>query len=250
VGNFLENKVAIVTGSARGIGSAIAKRFAHEGASVAIHYFSRNEDANSTLASIEGAGGCAFVLQGDVRVQADVDRLFSETIERYGRVDIVVNNAALDDFVPLADISETHYRDHFDTNVFGMLLMAKGASRYMERSGCCILNISSLSSTHPAPASAVYGGSKAAVDAITATLAEELGPRGIRVNALNPGMVETEGLGELGFITPEFRDHIAGLTPLRRLGKPDDIAAAAALLCSDDARWITGQYIRASGGLR
>jgi 3-oxoacyl-[acyl-carrier protein] reductase len=160
-----------------------------------------------------------------------------------------VNNAALDDFVPLKQITEEHFHSHFEVNVLGMLLAVKEAVKYMEKNDGCILNISSLSSTHPAAGSAVYGGSKAAVDAITATLALELGPNGIRVNAINPGMVKTEGLDELGFITPEFRNQIAAMTPLRRLGEPEDIAAAAVLFCSEDAGWITGECIRVSGGL-
>jgi 3-oxoacyl-[acyl-carrier protein] reductase len=159
-----------------------------------------------------------------------------------------VNNAALDDFVPLKQITEEHFHSHFEVNVLGMLLAVKEAVKYMEKNDGCILNISSLSSTHPAAGSAVYGGSKAAVDAITATLALELGPNGIRVNAINPGMVKTEGLDELGFITPEFRNQIAAMTPLRRLGEPEDIAAAAVLFCSEDAGWITGECIRVSGG--
>jgi 3-oxoacyl-[acyl-carrier protein] reductase len=246
---MLNGKVAIITGGARGIGSAIAKRFAVERAKVVINYFSRKAEAENTLAAILNAGGNAFISQGDVRVASAVKRLFAETNERFGHVDILVNNAALDDFVPLGHITEEHYRSHFDINVFGLLLMAKEAAQHLPRHGC-ILNISSLSSTHPAPASAVYGGSKAAVDSITATLAEELGPAGIRVNAINPGMVKTAGLDELEFITPEFRAAIAAATPLRRLGEPEDIAAAAVLLCHDDAQWITGQCIRVSGGLR
>jgi 3-oxoacyl-[acyl-carrier protein] reductase len=247
--NMLNGRVAIITGGARGIGSAIAKRFAAEGAKVAINYFSRRTEAENTCAAIRDTGGNAFILQGDLRVASEVRRLFAETNERFGHVDTVVNNAALDDFVPLGHITEEHYRSHFDINVYGLLLMAQEASKHLAKHGC-ILNISSLSSTHPAPGSAVYGGSKAAVDSITATLAEELGPVGIRVNAINPGMVKTEGLDELEFITPEFRAGIAAATPLRRLGEPKDIAAAAVLLCHDDARWITGQCIRVSGGLR
>jgi 3-oxoacyl-[acyl-carrier protein] reductase len=245
----LNNKVAVITGAARGIGSAIAKRFAAEGARVVINYASRKDDAERTMAAIQAKGGVAITFQADITKASAVEELFTAANERFGRIDILVNNAALDDFVPLKQITEEHFHSHFEVNVLGMLLAVKEAVKYMQKNDGCILNISSLSSTHPAAGSAVYGGSKAAVDAITATLALELGPNGIRVNAINPGMVKTEGLDELGFITPEFRNQIAAMTPLRRLGEPEDIAAAAVLFCSEDAGWITGECIRVSGGL-
>jgi 3-oxoacyl-[acyl-carrier protein] reductase len=244
----LSNKVAVITGAARGIGSAIAKRFAAEGAVVVINYASRKEDAERTMAAIQAKGGVAITFQADITKASAVEQLFTAANERFGRIDILVNNAALDDFVPLNQITEEHFHSHFEVNVLGMLLAVKEAVKYMEKNNGCILNISSLSSTHPAAGSVVYGGSKAAVDAITATLALELGPNGIRINAINPGMVKTEGLDELSFITPEFRNHIAAMTPLCRLGEPEDIAAAAVLFCSGDAHWITGQCIRVSGG--
>jgi len=249
ISKTLSNKVAVITGAARGIGSAIAKRFAAEGALVVINYASRKEDAERTMAAIQAKGGVAITFQADMTKASAVEQLFTAANERFGRIDILVNNAALDDFVPLNQITEEHFHRHFEVNVLGMLLAVKEAVKYMEKNNGCILNISSLSSTHPAAGSAVYGGSKAAVDAITATLALELGPNGIRINAINPGMVKTEGLDELSFITPEFRNQIAAMTPLCRLGEPEDIAAAAVLFCSGDARWITGQCIRVSGGL-
>jgi 3-oxoacyl-[acyl-carrier protein] reductase len=218
----LSNKVAVITGAARGIGSAIAKRFAAEGARVVINYASRKDDAERTMAAIQAKGGVAITFQADITKASAVEELFTAANERFGRIDILVNNAALDDFVPLKQITEEDFHSHFEVNVLGMLLAVKEAVKYMEKNDGCIFNISSLSSTHPAAGSAVYGGSKGAVDAITAALALELGPRGIRVNAINPGMVKTEGLDELGFI----------------------IAAAAVLFCSEDAGWITGECIR------
>src|SRR5260221_705529 len=166
------------------------------------------------MAAIQAKGGVAITFQADITKASAVEELFTAANERFGGIDILVNNAALDDFVPLKQITEEHFHSHFEVNVLGMLLAVKEAVKYMEKNHGCILNISSLSSTHPAAGSAVYGGSKAAVDAITATLALELGPNGIRVNAINPGMVKTEGLDELGFITPEFRNQIAAMTPL------------------------------------
>ena len=220
----LNNKVAVITGAARGIGSAIAKRFAAEGALVVINYASRKEEAERTMAAIQAKGGVAITFQADITKASAVEQLFTAANERFGRIHILVNNAALDDFVPLNQITKEHFHSHFEVNVLGMLLTVKEAVKYMEKNDGCILNISSLSSTHPAAGSAVYGGSKAAVDAITATLALELGPNGIRVNAINPGMVKTEGLDELSFITPEFRNQIAAMTPLCRLGEPADVS--------------------------
>lgn len=245
----LYGKVAIITGAARGIGAAIGKRFAAEGAAVSLSYLSREAQAQAALAAIRDAGADAMLTRVDVRRQQDVQYLFDETVRQFGKVDIVVNNAAVNQRMALEDITEQQFRHHFDVNVLGMLLVAQEAARHLQRSGC-ILNISSLSSTIPSAGSALYGGSKAAVDAITATLAVELGPRGIRVNAINPGITQTEQLDEQAFVTPELRAYVSNMTPLRRLGTPEDIAAAAVLLCSGDAGWITGQCVRLSGGFR
>jgi len=245
----LKDKVAVITGAARGIGSAIAKRFAAEGASVVINYAMRKTEAERTLAAIEAGRGKAFIFQADITRASEVEKLFAATKERFGRLDVLVNNAGLDDFMPLEQVTEQHFRSHYNVNVLGVILVVKEAIKYIDKKHGCILNIGSLSSTHPHQGDLVYGGSKAATDAMTASLALELGPSGIRVNSINPGMVKTEGLGELTFITQEIRDGIAAITPLRRLGEPEDIAAAAVLFCSDDARWITGQCIRVSGGL-
>jgi 3-oxoacyl-[acyl-carrier protein] reductase len=247
--NLLHGKVAIVTGAARGIGAAISRRFAAEGAAVCFCYHSRMGEAERTLQTIEAAGGTAIMMQVDIRSEVDVGHLFAETKRRFGRVDIVVNNAAVNQRITVEHFNEEQYRQLFDANVLGLLLMAREAGKYLEPAGC-ILNISSLASTNPSPGSLLYGGSKAAVDAITATLAVEMGPRGIRVNAINPGVVKTEQLDELPGMTPELRAQVSRMTPLQRLGEPEDIAAAAVLLCGDDARWITGQCIRVSGGLR
>jgi len=245
----LHGKVAIITGAARGIGAAIGKRFAAEGAAVSLSYLSRESEARVTAEGIRAGGASAILTRADVRQQQDVQRLFDETVKHFGKVDIVVNNAAVNQRMTVENITEQQFRHHFDVNVLGMLLMAQEATRHLQRDGC-ILNISSLSSTIPSAGSALYGGSKAAVDAITATLAVELGPKGIRVNAINPGVTQTEQLDEQSFVTPELRAYVSNMTPLRRLGVPDDIAAAAVLLCSGDAGWITGQCVRLSGGFR
>jgi 3-oxoacyl-[acyl-carrier protein] reductase len=247
--NLLNGKVAVITGAARGIGSAIAKRFATEGASVVINYATRKTEAERTRAAIEAKGGKAFIFQADITKVSEVEKLFAAAKKHFGRLDILVNNAGLDDFMPLQQITEEHFHSHYNVNVLGVLLAVKEAVKYIDKKHGCILNIGSLSSTHPHEGDLVYGGSKAATDAMTASLALELGPSGIRVNSINPGMVKTEGLDELTFITQEIRDGIAAMTPMRRVGEPEDIAAAAVLFCSDDARWITGQCIRVSGGL-
>jgi 3-oxoacyl-[acyl-carrier protein] reductase len=247
--DVLSGKVAVITGAARGIGSAIAKRFAAEGPSVVINYATRKTEAERTLATIEARRGKAFIFQADITRASQVEKLFATTKERFGRLDILVNNAGLDDFMPLQQITEEHFHSHYNVNVLGLILVVKEAVKYIDQKHGCILNIGSLSSTHPHEGDLVYGGSKAATDAMTASLALELGPSGIRVHSINLGMVETEGLDELSFITQKVRDGIAAMTPMRRLGEPEDIAAAAILFCSDDARWITDQCIRVSGGL-
>jgi 3-oxoacyl-[acyl-carrier protein] reductase len=248
--NLLTGKVAIVTGAARGIGAAIARRFAAEGASVSLSYLTRMSEAEATLAAILDVGGNAAITQADVREELDVQRLFAETRARFGRVDIVVNNAAVNHRMTIGNLSVADFRRHFDVNVLGVLLVAKEAARSLERDGC-ILNVSSLSSMTPGAGSCLYGGSKAAVDGITATLAIELGQKGIRVNAINPGMTLTAQLDELPFVTPEFLSLVRGMTPLQRLGTAEEIAGAAVALCSHQtASWITGQCVRVSGGFR
>jgi 3-oxoacyl-[acyl-carrier protein] reductase len=246
---LLNGKVAVITGAARGIGSAIAKRFAAEGASVVINYATRKTEAERTLAAIKAKGGRALIFQADITKASEVEELFAATKEHYGRLDILLNNAGLDDFMPLQQTTEEHFHSHYNVNVLGLILAVKEAVKYLDKKHGCILNIGSLSSTHSHEGDLVYGGSKAATDAMTASLALELGPSGIRVNSVNPGMVKTEGLDELPFITQEVRDGIAAMTPMRRVGEPEDIAAAAVLFCSDDARWITGQCILVSGEL-
>ncbi|HEY4046511.1 MAG TPA: glucose 1-dehydrogenase [Acidobacteriaceae bacterium] len=245
----LDSKIAVITGAARGIGSAIAKRFAAEGASVVINYLTRKDEAERTMGAIQSEGGTAFLFQADITKASEVKALFAATVDRFGGLNILVNNAGLNEKAPLQQVTEEHFHKHFNVNVLGMLQASREASQYLEANHGCILNISSLTSNHPARGSAVYGGSKAAVEAITATLALELGPSNIRVNSISPGVVKTEQLEELSFMTPEVRGQIAAMTPLRRLGEPEDIAAAAVILCSHDARWITGQSIRVSGGL-
>jgi 3-oxoacyl-[acyl-carrier protein] reductase len=246
---ILDGKVAVVTGAARGIGSAIAKRFAAEGASVVINYLTRKDEAERTMSAIQSEGGTACLFKADITKAFEVKALFAATVERFGGLDVLVNNAGLNEKAPLQQVTEEHFHKHFNVNVLGLLQTSREAALYLEDSHGCILNISSLTSIHPARGSAVYGGSKAAVDAITATLALELGPSHIRVNSISPGVVKTEQLDELSFMTSAVRDQIAAMTPLRRLGEPEDIAAAALILCSHDARWITGQSICVTGGL-
>jgi 3-oxoacyl-[acyl-carrier protein] reductase len=211
--NLLHGKVAIVTGAARGIGAAICRRFATEGATVSFCYHSRKGQAERSLQTIQTAGDTAMMMQADIRSEVDIQYLFAETKRRFGKVDIVVNNAAMNRPTLVESFTEELYRKHFDANVLGLLLMAREASKYLEPAGC-ILNISSISSETPTAGYSMFGGSKAAVDAITATLAVELGPRGIRVNAINPGMTQTEQLDGVPGVTPELRAQVSMMTPL------------------------------------
>ena len=246
----LQDKVAIVTGASKGIGAAIARHLADEGAAVVVNYASSRAEADRVVAEITRNGGRAIAVQANVTKQADVDRLFAETKKAFGRLDILVNNAGVYAFVPLEDITEDHFRKQFDTNVLSVLLASKTAVRYFDAAGGSIVNISSLASTLAPATSAVYSASKAAVDAVTRALASELGPRKIRVNAINPGTVETEGVHAAGFMESDFLKDAVAKTPLGRLGQPDDIARVAVFLTSPDAAWVTGETVLATGGLR
>ncbi|MGU7779750.1 glucose 1-dehydrogenase [Burkholderia sp. PU8-34] len=245
----LAGKVAVVTGGSKGIGAAIAKALAAEGASVVVNYASSKAGAEAVVSAIAEAGGNAIAVGGDVSKAADAQRIVETAVETYGRLDILVNNSGVYEFAPIEAITEEHFRRQFDTNVLGVLLTTQAAVKHLGE-GASIINISSVVTTITPPASAVYSGTKGAVDAITGVLARELGPRQIRVNAINPGVVVTEGTHSAGVIGSELESSSVSQTPLGRVGQPDDIASIAVFLASDDARWMTGELVRASGGMR
>jgi len=246
----LKDKVAIVTGASKRIGASIAKHLADEGAAVVVNYASSKDGADRVVAEITGDGGRAIAVQANVAKQADIDRLFAETVKAFGRLDILVNNAGIYEFLPLADITEEHFHKQVDLNVLGVLLASKAAVQHFDSAGGSIVNISSSASTLTPATTAVYSATKAAVDAITRSLAKELGPRNIRVNAVNPGMVETEGVHAAGLHESEFRKQLESQTPLGRIGQPRDIAPAVVFLASGDSGWITGETLLIAGGLR
>ncbi len=245
----LTGKVAVVTGASKGIGAAIAKALAAEGASVVVNYASSKAGADAVVSAITAAGGKAVAVGGDVSKAADAQGIVDTAIETYGRLDILVNNSGVYEFAPIEAITEAHYRKQFDTNVLGVLLTTQAAVKHLGE-GASIINVSSVASTITPPESAVYSGTKGAVDAITGVLARELGPKKIRVNAINPGMIVTEGTRSAGVIGSDMEQFMVSQTPLGRVGQPDDIASAAVFLASDDARWLTGEHIIASGGMR
>jgi 3-oxoacyl-[acyl-carrier protein] reductase len=245
----LTDKVAIVTGASKGIGASIAKHLAAEGAAVVVNYASGKADADRVVAEITSNGGRAVAVQGSVTQQTNIDRLFSETKRVFGRLDILVNNAGIYEFLPLGDVTEAHFHKQFDVNVLGLILASQAAVKHFDATGGSIVNISSAASTLTPPNTAVYTATKAAVDAVTRSLAKELGPRNIRVNAINPGMVDTEGVRAGGFDAGDFRKELEAKTPLGRIGQPGDIAPAAVFLASSDSRWITGETLRVAGGL-
>lgn len=246
----LAGKVAIVTGASKGIGAGIAKQLAAEGASVVVNYATSKEGADRVANEITKHGGKAITVKADVAKADEVDRLFTETKKAFGRLDILVNNAGVYEFSPIGDFTEGHFHKQFDINVLGLLLASRKAASYFGPEGGSIINISSAVSTFTPPNSAVYTGTKGAVDAITRTLAKELGPRNIRVNSINPGMVVTEGVVAAGFSESEFRAQIEAQTPLGRIGEVQDIAPAAVFFASSDASWITGETLFVAGGLR
>ena len=248
--NKLTGKVAVVTGASKGIGAAIAKSLASEGASVVVNYASSKTGADKVVAEITGAGGKAIAVQGDVSKHADIDRLFAETTKAYGKVDILVNNAGIYEFAPLEQVTEAHFHKQFNLNVLGLLLTTQEALKHFNPAGGSVINTSSVVSTLGVMGGAVYSATKASVDAVTRTLAKELGARNIRVNSVNPGMVETEGTHSAGIEGSEFQDKTKAATPLGRLGKPQDIAPAVVFLASADSSWITGETLFISGGFR
>lgn len=246
----LAGKVAVVTGASKGIGAAIAKHLAAEGAAVVVNYFSSQEGADRVVQDIARNGGKALAVKADVSQLAEIKRLFSETKKAFGRLDILVNNAGVYEFSAIESVTEEHFYKHFDLNVLGLILTSQEAAKHFGSDGGSIINISSVVSSLTPPNSSVYTGTKGAVDAITKELAKELGPRKIRVNAINPGIVITEGVLAGGFAEGEFRKQIEAQTPLGRIGQPEDIAPAAAFLASQDASWITGETLAIAGGLR
>lgn len=244
----LKGKVAVVTGASKGIGAAIAKRLAANGARVVVNYASSRQGAENVVAEIAKAGGEAIAVGGSVANEADIDQLFAETTKAFGRLDILVNNAGVYGFAPLEQVTAADYKRHYDTNVLGLLLTTKAALPHFPPEGGSVVNISSVVSTLAPAAASVYSSTKGAVDTITKSLAKELGPRKIRVNAINPGLVITEGTQSAGIVNSDFERRAIAETPLGRAGQPDDIAAPVAFLASDDARWITGETIFVSGG--
>jgi 3-oxoacyl-[acyl-carrier protein] reductase len=248
--NKLAGKVAVVTGASKGIGASIAKQLAAEGALVVVNYSSSKTDAVKVAGEITDRGGKAITVQADLAKRADVERLFAESKKAFGRLDILVNNAGVYEFSPLESVTEEHFHKHFNLNVLGLILASQAAARLFDAAGGSIINISSVVSTLAVPNAAVYSGTKGAVDAITRSLASELGPRGIRVNAIRPGMVETEGTHSAGITESDLRKQVEMQTPLGRIGQPGDIASAAVFLASADSSWITGETLVISGGYR
>jgi 3-oxoacyl-[acyl-carrier protein] reductase len=246
----LTDKVAVVTGASKGIGAGIAKQLAAEGAAVVVNYASSKTDADKVVDEISKRGGKAIAVQGDVAKKKDIERLFAEAKEAFGKIDILVNNAGVYDFKPLEEITENEFHREFNTNVLGMMLATQESLKHFGPEGGSIINIGSLASSLTPPTAVIYNATKGAVDAITRTLAKELGPRKIRVNSINPGMVITEGAIAGGYTEGDMRKNFEAQTPLGRVGQPRDIAPAAVFLASADSEWITGETLRIAGGLR
>ncbi|MDE1152511.1 MAG: glucose 1-dehydrogenase [Micavibrio sp.] len=246
----LAGKVAVITGASKGIGAAIARKYGAEGASVVVNYASDKAGAEAVVNDITAKGGKAVAVQGDVAKKADIQRIFAEGKKAYGRLDVLVNNAGVFRFHPLEEITEEEFHRQFNINVLGTLLATQEAAKHFGAEGGSVINISSVVATNPPANSVVYSATKGAVDTLTVGLARDLGPRKIRVNAIAPGGVDTEGAQTLGMIGSDMEKYLVSTTPLGRIGQPDDIARAALFLASDDAVWVTGEIIRASGGWR
>lgn len=248
--NRLAGKVAVVTGASKGIGAAIARHFGAEGASVVVNYASDKAGASRVVTEIKDTGSKAVAVQADLSKLEDIQRLFAETKDTFGRLDILVNNAGIYEFSPLEGITSEHFHKQFDLNVLGLVLASKEAATYFDTAGGSIINIGSVAGTLAPATGSIYSATKAAVDTVTRSLAKELGPRGIRVNALNPGMVETEGFQASGFSGSDFEKQNVATTPLGRIGQPDDIAPVAVFFASSDSAWVTGETLYVSGGAR
>jgi 3-oxoacyl-[acyl-carrier protein] reductase len=244
----LNGKVAVVTGASKGIGAGIAKGLGAAGATVVVNYASSKEGAERVVSDIKAKGGKAIAVKGDVAKADDVKRLFDETVRAFGRLDVLVNNAGVYSFLALEQITEDEFHREFNTNVLGTLLATREASKHFGPNGGSVINLSSVASVRSFPNTAIYSATKSALDSITRVLAAELGPRKIRVNAIAPGVVETEGTHSGGIMGSEFEKTAAATTPLGRIGQPDDIARIAVFLASDAAGWVTGERITASGG--
>jgi 3-oxoacyl-[acyl-carrier protein] reductase len=246
----LKGKVAVVTGASKGIGASIAEHLAAAGASVVVNYNSSKSGADAVVKRITDKGGEAVAVQGDTSKQADITRLFAETVKTYGKVNVLVNNAGIYDFQPLEAVTAEHFHKQFDLNVLGLLLTTQEAVKHIGPDGGSIINISSVVAKTPLPNASVYSATKAAVDAITSSLSFELGPKKIRVNSLNPGLIETEGVHTAGFVGSDFHKEIVAKTPLGRTGQPSDIGTAAVFFASDDSGWVTGETLLLAGGNR
>jgi Dehydrogenases with different specificities (related to short-chain alcohol dehydrogenases) len=246
----LNGKVAVVTGGSKGIGAGIAKQFATEGAAVVVNYASDKQGADRVVDEITKRGGKAVSVQANVTNRSEVGRLFAAAEKAFGKIDVLVNNAGVYQFAPLEQVTEDEFHRQFNTNVLGLILATQEAIKHFRPGGGSVVNVSSVASTATPPAAAVYAGAKAAVDAITGVLAKELGPKKIRVNAINPGPVETEGFQGGGFSGSDFEKQAIAQTPLGRIGQPGEIASVAVFLASSDSAWVTGETIRVTGGLR
>ncbi|HEY8997319.1 MAG TPA: glucose 1-dehydrogenase [Edaphobacter sp.] len=245
----LSNKVAVVTGASKGIGAAIAKQLAKDGASVVVNYASSKEGADKVVAEIKAAGGNAVAIGGSVADNDQTVKLFEETKKAYGKVDILVNNAGVYQFVPIENVTAEEYSRQFNTNVLGILQATREAVKLFPAEGGSVINISSIASTFAPPTTSIYSATKGAVDTITKVLAKELAPKKIRVNSINPGYVATEGTETAGIAGSEQEKFFISITPLGRAGQPEDIALPASFLASDDARWITGEILKVGGGV-
>jgi 3-oxoacyl-[acyl-carrier protein] reductase len=246
----LAGKVALVTGASKGIGAGIAKQLAEEGASVVVNYASSKQGADRVVADIVASGGKAVAIQADVADPAQIERLFAEANKAFDRLDILVNNAGVYEFGPLESITPEHFHKMFNLNVLGLLLVTQRAVQQFGAKGGSVINISSVVSTAAPPNTSVYSATKGAVDSITRSLAQELGARNIRVNSINPGLVETEGVHAAGMNEGDFRKQYEAQAPLGRVGQPKDIAHAAVYLASSDADWVTGETFYIAGGFR
>ena len=244
----LAGKVAVVTGASKGIGASIAKHLAAEGAAVVVNYASSKSGADDVVSEINRNGGKAIAVKADIAKKADIAHLFAETKKAFGRADILVNNAGMYEFLPLEQITEEHFHKQFNLNVLGLVLATQEAVRQFGPGGGSVINISSVVSTLAPPNGSIYSATKGAVDTVTKSLAKELGPRKVRVNAINPGMIETEGLHTAGFVGGDMQKNVEAQTPLGRIGRPQDIGTVAVFLASEESSWITGETVRVAGG--